>query len=326
MMLLAIVQQPNNTQNLNRYSYVLNNPLNATDPSGYFFQMLVMWAVQYIAAATATSAIGTALGVALQAYSYYGYAQMAVGAIRAIEGGGTAMANFAGGMAKGYAKSMLFNGAMKGLSQLAGGQRPANSPDAPQEVDNTQGSASADGYVESTGKRNGTYLDTADRKALDASIKSVNEKISKLGYFVGPNANEDAAAWLHDNAFSITETHGAEIYARIFTHAEGVSIGNITTSYHTGYVGPADQALSKSFKPHPGRVFADWHTHPAIGAANFSQADYQAMRQRFVSFKDYWKENPGLRHYDGVKAWNSLGYNPHPALPDMTFIRMTLTT
>ena len=76
------VQQPNNTQNLNRYSYVLNNPLNATDPSGYFFQMLAMWAVQYIAAATATSAIGTALGVALQAYSYYGYAQMAVGAIR----------------------------------------------------------------------------------------------------------------------------------------------------------------------------------------------------------------------------------------------------
>ncbi|EJI86724.1 Rhs family protein [Alishewanella aestuarii B11] len=38
------VQQPNNTPNLNRYSYVLNNPLNATDPSGYFFQMLAMWA------------------------------------------------------------------------------------------------------------------------------------------------------------------------------------------------------------------------------------------------------------------------------------------
>jgi hypothetical protein len=109
-----------------------------------------MWAAQYIAAATATSAIGTALGVALQAYSYYGYAQMAVGAIRAIEGGGTAMANFAGGMAKGYAKSMLFNGAMNGLSQLAGGQRPANSPDAPQEVNNTQGSASSDSFVAQT--------------------------------------------------------------------------------------------------------------------------------------------------------------------------------
>ena len=31
------VQAVNNTQNYNRYSYVLNNPMNYTDPSGYFF-------------------------------------------------------------------------------------------------------------------------------------------------------------------------------------------------------------------------------------------------------------------------------------------------
>ncbi len=31
------IQEPTNTQSLNRYSYVLNNPLNATDPSGYGF-------------------------------------------------------------------------------------------------------------------------------------------------------------------------------------------------------------------------------------------------------------------------------------------------
>ncbi len=34
------VQAPNNSQNYNRYSYVLNNPMSYTDPSGYFFKSL----------------------------------------------------------------------------------------------------------------------------------------------------------------------------------------------------------------------------------------------------------------------------------------------
>ena len=34
------VQAPSNMQNYNRYSYVLNNPMSMTDPSGYFFDKL----------------------------------------------------------------------------------------------------------------------------------------------------------------------------------------------------------------------------------------------------------------------------------------------
>ncbi|MCP3962151.1 MAG: hypothetical protein GY719_30275 [bacterium] len=34
------IQAPENTQNLNRYSYVLNNPLSYTDPSGFFFSKI----------------------------------------------------------------------------------------------------------------------------------------------------------------------------------------------------------------------------------------------------------------------------------------------
>jgi RHS repeat-associated protein len=44
------IQAPYNTQSLNRYSYVMNNPLNATDPSGYFAWAAV-WAVMKVAVA-----------------------------------------------------------------------------------------------------------------------------------------------------------------------------------------------------------------------------------------------------------------------------------
>ncbi|GBL06326.1 RHS repeat domain-containing protein [Glaciecola sp. KUL10] len=41
------IQAATNAQSLNRYSYVWNNPLNATDPSGYVAHFLVAWAVNW---------------------------------------------------------------------------------------------------------------------------------------------------------------------------------------------------------------------------------------------------------------------------------------
>lgn len=47
-----VVQQVDNLQNLNRYSYVLNNPLNATDPTGYFWNSVLQGVLAYLSGAS----------------------------------------------------------------------------------------------------------------------------------------------------------------------------------------------------------------------------------------------------------------------------------
>ncbi|WP_064435642.1 MULTISPECIES: RHS repeat domain-containing protein [Pseudoalteromonas] len=131
-----MVQAPENIQNLNRYSYVVNNPLNKTDPSGYIFATLVVWALQAaIANGIVTGAAATVIGGILTAYEYYGYAKMAIGIAQAIDGGGTAMANFAGGFAKSFAKGAAVNCM---LNMAAGAGCVPESSESPKEQATTK--------------------------------------------------------------------------------------------------------------------------------------------------------------------------------------------
>jgi len=55
------IQSPGNSQSMNPYSYIMNNPLAGTDPSGYIaFVPAIMWAINaYAAYETANAAVET---------------------------------------------------------------------------------------------------------------------------------------------------------------------------------------------------------------------------------------------------------------------------
>jgi RHS repeat-associated protein len=116
------VQEPNNLQSLNRYSYVMNNPLSYTDPSGYFFKKVfkaIGKAVQSVVnfvkdnwKAIASVAIGAVVGLATAG----------IGTVFGIAAGSFAGAVLSGagfGFGSAFAGSLL-NGRSIGDSLLAG--------------------------------------------------------------------------------------------------------------------------------------------------------------------------------------------------------------
>src|SRR5690606_21508709 len=100
------VQEPKNSQNYNRYSYVLNNPMSYTDPSGYFFKAIFKGIAKYwrvIAAAVVTYVTaGAASGWAAS----WGYAAGTVG--------NAAIAGAIAGAAGGFVATGSLKGAMAG--------------------------------------------------------------------------------------------------------------------------------------------------------------------------------------------------------------------
>jgi len=128
------IQFPTNTQSYNRYSYVLNNPLGYTDPSGYFLKKLFesdlfkVAAVVAISAFTYGAASSWAVGVGLQTYggamaitgAQYATVSWVAGAVGGAAAGfaaGTSIAAFSGANLRDSLKTGIrggFAGAVSG--------------------------------------------------------------------------------------------------------------------------------------------------------------------------------------------------------------------
>jgi hypothetical protein len=193
-----MVQAPENIQNLNRYSYVVNNPLNKTDPSGYIFATLAIWAFNTFATqAFLATTIGTIIQTAITAYQFYGYAKLAIGVAQAVNGGGTAMANFAGGYAKSFAKGQVIQLLLNGMTT------------AVNSVGKEQGSAHTGGHIKQKGTKNsgsstgaknaGNPLTAGDQKraeaAVDRAIGTLNKFIVTLQEGKGEEYEQIAAEY-----------------------------------------------------------------------------------------------------------------------------------
>lgn len=120
------IQSPSNSQSMNRYSYVLNNPLAYTDPSGFFFKKLKKFLKKWwkpilaiaISVITYGAASGWAVGWGLTTTTTYGTAIIAGNTISlsvtTLSVGGYIAAWAIAGAVGGAVGGALITGSLKG--------------------------------------------------------------------------------------------------------------------------------------------------------------------------------------------------------------------
>ena len=106
------IQAPTNGQSYNRYSYVLNNPLSYTDPSGYFFSGLKKFVKKYWKPIVAIIVTVVSYGYLSEPAAAWAVASGYSATTGAVAAG--AMAGAAGGFVGGALQTGSLSGALRG--------------------------------------------------------------------------------------------------------------------------------------------------------------------------------------------------------------------
>ncbi len=112
------IQAPENSQNYNRYSYVLNNPLSYTDPSGFFFKKLWKKVKQYASVIVGAALVYFTGGAASWFVSSW-YGAAAAGAISGAVGAAANGGNIFTGALRGAFTAAAFYGVGTAFSDMA---------------------------------------------------------------------------------------------------------------------------------------------------------------------------------------------------------------
>ncbi|WP_169782097.1 RHS repeat domain-containing protein [Pseudidiomarina woesei] len=313
------VQAPKNSQNYNRYSYVLKNPMSYTDPSGYFFKALfdgikkywrqiVSIAVMFIPGINVIAAgfisgyiaTGSLKGAIIGAFTagMAGPANTLGGFITNGVVGGLASKAMGGKFGHGFWSAGIgasLSGSINGIKSAFGrvfasavvggtiskitGGKFANGAFGAAFA-RTLGEARAGKLGSSkSGASDDNTFANSNREALDAELADLNVKAKEHGLFTGKNGELDAAKWLNENGGHLQDKYGAEIGANIYENHGGHSIGKIVTSYHSNFVDLSD---SLNMFPHKFGQVADWHTHS-------NGSHYASWGQHRDSHKSYYR-------------------------------------
>ncbi|SSC11118.1 hypothetical protein BPUTSESOX_475 [uncultured Gammaproteobacteria bacterium] len=195
------IQDPYNTQSYNRYSYVMNNPLKYTDPSGYSWNPIKAVAKAWRSAWRGVKKYGRVIIAAVIAYYTGGLVANSAWANCTVVGSswvGTAVAGAAGGAAFGASSTLLYGGSVSDAIKAAaiGAVSGAISGGISGSYGNTWNAqrigASAMGSGISAELQGGSFKDGFKAGMISSSLRYLYNKVVR--YDIDARAGGEAAA------------------------------------------------------------------------------------------------------------------------------------